>query len=67
MSGQFFEDSKVIDNVFDEQSDLEKPAFKIIPKAKKDIMAGRCPTCGDKVESGEESEMCQKCQNKMFG
>lgn len=59
-----------------QKPDLNKPAFKIFPKAAEDIAAGNCPTCGKPVGKFKDelskkefgiSGMCQACQDSVFG
>lgn len=58
--------------------DLNKPAFKLFPKAAEDVQNSICPFCGKDIDqdlfrdelSRKEysiSGLCQQCQDEMFG
>jgi len=55
---------------------LDKPAFKVFPEARRNIEMDKCATCGGEVGEFRDdcskreysiSGMCQKCQDGIFG
>ena len=60
-----------------EKPDLNKPAFKMMPKAADFIKRDKCPLCGKDIKEKDFKDalsrkeygisgMCQRCQNKTF-
>jgi len=82
---KFFEDVDVIGRVFDteyseelKKPDMNKPVFKMFPKAKKAVEEGKCPDCGKEIKEEDFSDdlskkeysisgLCQSCQKQIFG
>jgi len=60
-----------------EKPDLNKPVFRIYPKAKKLVLAGKCPLCKKSINEEDFrdalsireysiSGICQSCQDSTF-
>jgi len=85
MTKKYFEDLDVINKVFKEEEeeslpkpDMNKPVFKLYPKAAENVKAGKCATCGKEIKAKDFKDdlskkeygisgMCQKCQDDIFG
>ena len=71
---QVFEGAQGMDRV--DKPNLDKPAFKVLPEARRNIENNVCATCGGEVGVFRDdcskreyiiSGMCQKCQDGVFG